>query len=257
MEPSLIPEPRGRVAGGSVALVYRPVGVPVYQPPASGAPRGGGRLTSGREVLEELRGELEPLNRSVLGHRLLVEAEEGRLPLDRVRFFVANQLYIVPHDLRSLSVLLARSRLPDEEAFFKRLVDGDHAALAALRRLAAELGVDPGESYSVSPEAVAYTHYLAWLALYATPGEAAVAMTVNLPVWGAAVARLGRALRERYGVRETGFFDLFAGDYRPLEEAAYPIIERYLDWPAYRRAARLIQAYERMFWDAVYKGPTG
>lgn len=212
------------------------------------------RPPSGREVLSKLRSELEGVNRRILEHPFIRDAERGSLPLRAIKKFVANQLYIVPHDMRSLAFLLSRSRDDVEARLFKTLLDGDYRAVGLLERLrdAVNLSDDEAESL-LDPAAVAYTHYLSWLALHATPGEAAVALVVNLPVWGSNTARLSRALRERYGIGETGFLDLFSGPYDELEAIAYPVIERYYDERAYRRAARTIQAYELMFWDSVYR----
>ncbi len=205
----------------------------------------------GREVLELLRRELEPINRDILEHPVVKLAEEGKLPREAIAKFVINQLYIVPHDLRSLARLLSRARYMDEIEFFKTCVEGDYRALKALRRLAHELGIDPDRRYEIDPAAVAYTHYLSWLSNYASLGEAAVALIVNLPIWGANVARLGRALKERYGIKEIEFFELFAEPYDTLEEAAYPVIERYLDIDSYRIVAKTIQFYEKQFWDSL------
>ena len=210
-------------------------------------------MPRGREIINSLRRELEHLNREILEHPYLSDAEKGVLPREKIKRFVINQLYIIPHDLRSLSHMLSRVSVPDEVEFFKTAVDGDYAAMRELLKLAKELELGLDDVVRADPEAVAYTHYLAWLASYATPGQAAVALVVNLPVWGAAVGRLGRALKEKYGVRETGLFELFARDYSDFEEMAYPIIERYENLEAYRLVARMIQHYEKMFWNAIYK----
>ncbi|MEM4035601.1 MAG: hypothetical protein QXU97_03175 [Fervidicoccaceae archaeon] len=208
-------------------------------------------MRRGREIVERLRRELEPLNAAIIDHPYLREAESGALPLEKVKRFAVNQLYIIPHDMRSIAHMLHRAEHPDEQSLFKGALDGDYAALAELRRLAAELGVSEAEE--PDPEAVAYTHYLAWLSLYANPGEAAVALVVNLPVWGRAVSRLGSALERIYGIKETGLFKLFSVDYAPFEEAAYPVIERYEAVGRYSLVAKMIQRYEKMFWDAIYR----
>lgn len=207
----------------------------------------------GTEILALLRKELEPLNARILEHPYLKDAERGVLPREKIERFIINQLYIIPHDFRSLSHLLSRISRTDEMDFFKATVDGDYAAMKELIKLARELDIGLERVREASPEAVAYTHYLAWLANYATPGQAAVALVVNLPVWGAAVGKLGRALREKYDVKETGLFELFAKDYSGYEQAAYPIIERYEDMEGYRLVSKMIQRYEKMFWDAVYE----
>lgn len=211
-------------------------------------------MSRGAEIVSSLRKELEPLNAKILEHPYLKDAERGVLPRGKVEKFVINQLYIIPYDLRSLGHLLSRASRKDEVELFKAAVDGDYVAMNELLKLAGELGIGLDRIYEADPEAVAYTHYLAWLANYATPGQAAIALVVNLPVWGEAVGRLGRALKEKYGVKEVGLFELFAKDYASFERMAHPIIERYEDIEGYRLVARMIQYYEKMFWDAIYRG---
>lgn len=193
------------------------------------------------KVIETLRAELEPLNAAIL-----TALKPSRNALVK---FVQNQLYIVPHDLKALSAAMAKAREGDEYRLVKMLIDGDWAALNALYELAEELGV----SFSwdaVDPSAVAYTHFLSWLALHGNVGDLAVAMTVNLPVWGRNCAALAEWAR-RNGVKNTRFMDLFAGPYDELESIAEPIAQRYLDWGRYRFVARAIQRYELDFWRAI------
>ncbi len=207
------------------------------------------------EIISVLRSKLEEENKYILNHPVISRAIEGSLPMDAIRKFVVNQLYIVPYDMRSLSKLLARSKYDDEVKFFKLCVDGDYQAYIELVKLANEVGIKL-ESEEViarylSPKAVAYTHYLAWLANYASLGEAAVALVINLPIWGNNVGRLGKALKEKYGIKEVGFFELFSRPYDELERLSYPIIERYVDMVRYELVSRMIQSYERMFWDSL------
>ncbi|MEZ0320036.1 MAG: TenA family transcriptional regulator [Pyrobaculum sp.] len=194
------------------------------------------------KVIETLRKELEPLNKEI------EDLAEGFTP-EALRRFVTNQLYIVPHDLKALSTAMAKARAPDEYKFIKALIDGDYFALEALWKLAEELGVSFSWS-AVDPSAVAYTHFLSWLALNGTMGDLAVAMTVNLPVWGANCQRLSQWAKAR-GVRNTHFLDMFAGPYDQLEAAAEEIAQRYLDMERYRYVARAIQQYELAFWRAI------
>ncbi len=97
-----------------------------------------------------------------------------------------NQWYIVNHDLRSLAIALGRTRNVAELEFMKMLLDGDYNALHELMKLMRELGIEIKDPLmlEVIPEAVQYTHYLAWLANYATVQEFALAIIVNMPVWG-------------------------------------------------------------------------
>jgi hypothetical protein len=54
------------------------------------------------KVIETLRRELEPLNREI--------AEALRPSREALLSFVANQLYIVPHDLKALSAAMAKAK---------------------------------------------------------------------------------------------------------------------------------------------------
>jgi phytoene dehydrogenase-like protein len=101
------------------------------------------------KVIETLRRELEPLNR---------EIAEALRPSREALLSFANQLYIVPHDLKALSAAMAKAKERGEYRFVKTLIDGDFAALEALRELAEELGVE-FRWESVDPAAVAYTHF--------------------------------------------------------------------------------------------------
>jgi hypothetical protein len=137
----------------------------------------------------------------------------------------------------------------------KRLMDGDYHALMELRKLMREVGVEEDDpvGMGISPSAVSYTHYLAWLAQYATIGEFIFALIINLPVWGSNVVRLGNALG-RYGIRELGFFEAFRGPFDEIEGEAVKVMGTYLDDSSIRRMisiAKLIQSYEKLFWDSL------
>jgi hypothetical protein len=94
------------------------------------------------------------------------------------------------------------------------------------------------------------------LSIYGSAAEIACGLTVNLAAWGHNCGQLSRALRECYGfgTEDTGFLDGFAA-LPSFEDVALAIIEddlgRGVAPLAIVRAARLIQAYEKMFWDAM------
>ena len=106
--------------------------------------------------------------------------------------------------------------------------------------------------------AQAYTHFVAWLAMYGSDAEFAAAFLVNLPAWGKNCGRLAKALRGQYGMDDAAvaFFDLFAGDAPGFEEAALAVIQGGLDrgvsQGSIREAAQLLQRYELMYWDAIH-----
>ncbi|HEV8344567.1 MAG TPA: transcriptional regulator, partial [Candidatus Binatia bacterium] len=107
-----------------------------------------------------------------------------------------------------------------------------------------------------------YTCYMAWLALYASDAEIAAAYLVNFPAWGQNCGRLSRILQERFGLgdKEVVFFDLFASPPATFEASALSVIQQGLDRGTeprlVQRAARLLQAYELMYWDTLYRAAT-
>jgi thiaminase len=211
-----------------------------------------------KALLKEIRSSLEPLNRKILGHPYISDAEKGTLSLGQIRAFVANQYYIVRGDAKSLALMLSRATIPDELRFFEKLAKSDLEALQHLLRMAGAFGFSSKslEIYSPIAGAVAYTHYLTTLAQFASAGAQAIALTVNLPIWGANCRRLSKALREKFKLEETAFLDLSSRPTERIEAEALEILARYL--PAAKKsakqAARLLQAYELMFWDGIYEG---
>ena len=207
--------------------------------------------------LNEVRSSLAPFNKSILEHPFIIEAEKGTLPLDAINRFVKNQNYIISHDVRSLAFMISRTIRDQELEFFDSVYKGDAQALPLLRRMVQSLGLKiiDLETYVPIPEAVSYAHYLTFLAQFATPGEQTMALVVNLPVWGSNCNRLSKALREKYGIDETSFLDLFAQPITEAEKDASSVIDCYLDMKEeMKRVAKLIQGYELMFWNGVYRG---
>jgi hypothetical protein len=106
------------------------------------------------------------------------------------------------------------------------------------------------------PAALAYSAFVAWLALYGSDAELTAAFAVNLPAWGANCGRISAALKAQYrlGDEAVSFFDLFA-NLPPSDDTALAVIQGGLDrgiTPALiERAARLLQGYELMYWDTM------
>jgi hypothetical protein len=173
--------------------------------------------------------------------------------------FAVQQERIIASDLRSVAFLVHRYAGTPSGTFFLNSLKTEAQALECLRVFRRALEREPGSppSNEVLPEAQAYTHFVAWLALYGSDAEFAAAFLVNLPAWGKNCGRLANALRSRYGLteEEIAFFTLFAGDAPGFEEAALAIIQSGLDRGvspgSVGEAARLLQKYELMYWDAL------
>lgn len=213
-------------------------------------------VTMSTSFLDEVRSSLAPLNKSILEHPFIIEAEEGTLPIEGIKRFVKNQNYIISHDVRSLALMISRSTSKEEFEFFDSVYKGDAQALPLLLNMAQSLELKKIDLdvYTPVPEAVSYAHYLTFLAQFATPGEQTMALVVNLPIWGSNCNRLSKALREKYGIDETSFLDLFAQPIPEAEKAATSVINHYLDKKKnMEKVAKLIQGYELMFWNGIYR----
>jgi thiaminase len=207
-----------------------------------------------KDLIQMIRSKLQNVNEMILNHQFIIEAEEGKLPIEAFKTFAGQQYYIVSHDARNLALMASRATNTKEFEFFLELSKGDIEALKLLEKMGRALNLTKLDNIEPIPEAVAYTHYLAWLALYGNPGYQAVALIINLPVWGSNCRKLSNALKNRYNIHETGFLDLFSQPYEQIENRGLEIIENYLNYSeGMIRVSRLIQKYELMFWDAIYR----
>ncbi len=222
-------------------------------------------MAGGQELIEQIRNELEPVEAQLRDHPYLRALEQNEIARDRLSVIVGEQHITIESDLRSLAAMVARCDHPRSRRFFLSILPGEDAAFGALHDLATALGLDEPwlQAYEPTPEAQAYAHYVAWLAHYASPAEMATALAVNFPAWGANCGRVGAALREKYGLTDqaTAFFDLFSGPTSSeFEEEVQRVIDdglqRGIGEAQLRRAARMLQSYELMFWDGVYQAST-
>ncbi len=210
------------------------------------------------QLVEKIRSDLKPFEQKIMEHAYLHDVEQGLVPLDSLKVFAAQQHHIISSDLRSVALLLSREGIRPSRHFLQTLLQGESNALDALHEFAKALGLSPGdlEVFEPIPAAHAYTAYLAWLALYGSDAELAGAFLVNLPAWGANCGRMRKALEAKYRIAPSAlvFFDLFA-DLPSFEKEAIAIIQHGLDRGIVsrliHRAARMLQSYELMFWDAM------
>lgn len=205
--------------------------------------------------MQEIREELAPVRDQLLAHGYVAAVEEGLIQLEQLRPFACEQWAIISSDVRSVAHLASRFA----GDFFLDVLDGERAAHAALRTFATALGLGEGdlEEYEPLPGAHAYAAYMSWLAAYASDAEVAAAYLVNFAAWGENCARMSRALTGRYGLTpdQVRFFDLFADPAGDFETSAHAVIEaglqRGVPERRIRRAARLLQGYELLYWDTL------
>jgi hypothetical protein len=102
---------------------------------------------------------------------------------------------------------------------------------------------------------------VAWLALNGSQSDVALALVANFAAWGSYCGAVADGLRRHYGLNDEAveFFAFFAAPAPEVEELASAVARHGLG-PAgtlpdsTRRHARLIQAYELMFWNTLADG---
>ena len=136
---------------------------------------------------------------------------------------------------------------------------GESEALALLDGYAGWLALDEDwfGSYEPEPRAQAYPAFVAWLALNGSVGAVTMGFFANLAAWGENCARVAAALRDAYGAGDAAvaYFEFFAAAPPDVREDTLAVAQVGLDAGddprEIRRAARLLQAYELQFWDAL------
>jgi thiaminase len=217
-------------------------------------------MADAKALLEGIQKDLQTVTEQLLRHPYVQALEEGKIGQEKLRLFAGEQYSIIASDLKSVAYLVSRFGSAPSRDFFLGILHGERAAWDALLTLADALGLSETELREHEPlaGAHAYTGYMAWLALYASDAEIAAAYLVNFPAWGQNCGRLSRILKERFGLgeKEVAFFDLFASPPTTFEADALSVIQQGLDRgiepSLIQRAARLLQAYELMYWNTLY-----
>jgi thiaminase len=211
------------------------------------------------ELLADTRARLADLDGAIRSHRFLDLVAARGLPEGRLRSLAGEQWTIITSDRRSFATLAARFPAHVAGDVFLSLAEGEGEALSLLRSYASWLGLDEAalEAYEPHAGCQAYTAFVSWLALNGSRADVALAFAANLAAWGDNCGRLARALRERYGAPEeaVAFFDFFATPPEAVHARLLAVVEEGLtageSSAGAARAARLLQAYELMFWDAL------
>jgi thiaminase len=213
------------------------------------------------QLVNEIRSTLQSVDDQIRNHPYLRALENGQVPSANLRAFAAEQYNILRSDLRSDSLMVSRFGVTPTGAFFRDLPGGEAQALIYILDFAAALGMSEADlqAYEPKPEAQAYPAYATWLANYGTNADIAASFLLNFTVFGENTARMGAALRSRYGFssQSTAFFDYFGTPTPGFDESAIAVIaaglENCADQRLIKRSARLLQAYEKLFWDSVAK----
>ncbi|MDI3419364.1 thiaminase II/PqqC family protein [Streptomyces luteolus] len=212
-------------------------------------------------VLAATTAELSP---DPARNAFVAEVEQGTARQIAISTLTLEQRHVIPSDRRAFAHLAERAAAlgaPASAAFFATLAEGERTAADHLAPLAAACGLDAAaiDAYEPLPGCQAYPSYVARLALTGHPAEVVLALSANFAAWGDSCARIGHGLRGHYGYDDDScaFFDFFAAPAPALAEQAEAAVQEGLDGvdgldvSAACRSGRLLQSYERLFWDTL------
>jgi len=217
-------------------------------------------MVDARHLVEETRQELQAVEAQIRRHPYLDALEAEAVSRDELRRFAGQQYHIIASDLRAMALVIAKAESAETRDFFWGGIQAERAALEALEAFAGALAMPAGDLKGAEPipGAFAYSAYVAWLALFGSCAEFAAAFLVNLEAWGSNCARMSQALKARYQMKEgdVGFFTLFSDLPPGFQERALGVIQEGLDrgvgTKKIKRAARMLQGYELLYWDTLY-----
>jgi thiaminase len=214
----------------------------------------------GLDLLEMVRRELAPAEGA---NRFVQLVSEGRLPSERLAAVAGEEYWIGESDRRSFLHLAARFPEPPAVDFFLGLAAVEIPARSQLLRYAAALGLGEQDlqAYEQKPGCQAYASHVAWLALNGSLTDVSLALVANFAAWGSYCGAVAQGLRRHYGLKDEDveFFDFFAEPAPEVEQLAGAVARHSLGTASAlpdstRRHARLVQAYELMFWNTLAEG---
>jgi thiaminase len=189
-------------------------------------------------------------------NRFLDALEAGTVSRDRLRILAGELYWLVSSDRQS-SALLAE-RFPTSP-LFQGMAGGEEEALRLLLDFARAIGMTEADlrAYEPWPSAQAYPAYLAQIAAFGQRSALPLALLVNVEESGGYYTRAANALVSRYGYTEleVAHFRFFADTPEDVLKLAADVVAVGLsegDDPAMSvRAARMVNAYEAMFWSTL------
>lgn len=189
-------------------------------------------------------------------NQFLDELEAGTVPRTRLRVLAGELYRLVSSDRQSFALLA--SRFPHYPLFLA-MASGEDEALRLLLDFASAVGVGEKElrAYEPRPLAQAYPAFLAQTAMFGPRSAIPLALLVNVAESGTYYTRAADALISRYGLAEpdVAHFRFFAETPEELLTQAAVVVSDGLstgdDEAAALRAARMVNAYETMFWSTL------
>jgi pyrroloquinoline-quinone synthase len=201
---------------------------------------------------------MEPLRRRLLYHPLWTEIERGTLRRETLRVFALQDWWLVREAYRLDA--LAVVGMPDldmQDLLLAKLVP-KIGAYQLLLRFGEALGLARLDFDTVEPLAgcMALTTFFYWMLTYGSVPEKIAAISASEDIFVQICARVGPALRDKYGMSEEqiAFFtahDEIGAKVTPIDEILLARYNTPEDHQRITRAVRLSHEFELLFYDTV------
>ncbi len=231
-------------------------------------------MTVTSEQLARAQGLVDSLNKELLPFVAEVEdgpfarsVADGSFPVEGLKFFVEQTYQLVMNDMGNLSLYVAKGRDEREVDFFLFMAVAEKLMLDSLYLLIDAIGIRRYELLASEPHirTAFRTNYFTRLALFNLPGEIALTILLNFPVWAGGARRVSAGMKQHYGLGkpvegtdkiDTDVLDRFSQATQGFVDKAIRIVAADLiDKHAERRMrqmARFAVEYEAMVWSNYY-----
>src|SRR5437773_2013064 len=145
------------------------------------------RISYANRYVESLEKEIAPYIGQVEHGPFVSSVTDGTFPLDGIRFVHTNHYHLIINDMGNLNLYVAKARDEEEMLFFHFMAAEEKNHLMTLFLLTDGLGIKRDALRKSEPNSrcLLRTNYFSRLAAYGTPGEIALGIILNFPVWAA------------------------------------------------------------------------
>ena len=227
-----------------------------------------GRISYANRYVESLEKKIAPYIRQVEKGPFVTAVMKGSFPLDGIRLVHTNHYHLIVNDMGNLNLYVAKARDEEEMLFFHFMAAEEKNHLETLFLLTDGLGIERNALRNSEPSSgcLLRTNFFSRLAAYGTPGEIALGIILNFPVWAAGAMNEAIGLRKHYGMgttvpgtdkRNTDILDRFAKATKGFRNSALKIIARDLIDKLVEEKMTLVGLwsvqFEAMVWENYYK----
>jgi hypothetical protein len=225
------------------------------------------QVARAERLVASLQLELSPFVSAVEDGPFARGVGDGSFPIDGLRFFVEQTYQLVMNDMGNLSLYVAKGRNESEVDFFLFMAVAEKLMLDSLYLLVDAIGIRRADLHASEPHirTAFRTNYFTRLALFNLPGEIALTILLNFPVWAGGARRVSAGMKQHYGLGkrvkdtdkiDTDVLDRFSQATQGFADMAIRIVAADLtDEQAelrMRQMARFAVEYEAMVWSNYY-----